>query len=393
MVGCRRSEAQGRGLELAWQSYVHLSIPFARAHDFHAGTLKFTDALVAAQTDDRKWVISSPNQEYIPEPAMGFVNVIRVHNGHFDRYDPVCYPQTFIDKRGYEWFAAIPRQPANLTRSDQIIWTAIQDSDLVKTKADGPWLVASERFRNKLRPFVTQQQARVDVFLEGHGGTHSELEALRARMVSAFDRLDYPASKADIIVQVACVQRHWLYLQAWFIWHADLNKHVVFKDPLPQPVRSSEVRDDLMGAFTSDPNIARALFTLRVPVWFMREPTRLRSTDVFFNFTHSIYRPPQQLRGVFQATVIYSGYPDENMHAALRNNAHKYNDIERFPYPADCAQSKAHALQEFFEITGRVPMPKSTEFTTSLPTPVSRPLVHSTARERSAPCEFHARGP
>ena len=57
------------------------------------GAWQATDCLVACESDDGAFVISSPNMAVIPEPRVGTADVHWEADGYFGYYDPVRWPQ------------------------------------------------------------------------------------------------------------------------------------------------------------------------------------------------------------------------------------------------------------------------------------------------------------
>ena len=52
----------------------------------------FRDALVAYETSDRRWVVTSPNMSWVPSSSEGRITVRRRTDGHFGAHDPIRWP-------------------------------------------------------------------------------------------------------------------------------------------------------------------------------------------------------------------------------------------------------------------------------------------------------------
>ena len=69
------------------------------------------DGLVAAMDPSDKFLITSPNANFIPEIVQGMVSVVLHSDGKYGAVDPVQWPQLFTKHYGYLSAVLKPVQP------------------------------------------------------------------------------------------------------------------------------------------------------------------------------------------------------------------------------------------------------------------------------------------
>ena len=88
--------------------------------------LRWDYPLAASRTVDRKYYITSPNVDFIPEPLVGRVVVAMRADYRYGPPDPIQWPQVLSEN--YEYLCAIPRQvPPSDPRAP--IWLDPQESE------------------------------------------------------------------------------------------------------------------------------------------------------------------------------------------------------------------------------------------------------------------------
>lgn len=92
--------------------------------------LKWNDALSAGVALGDKYIVTSPNMNFIPEPPLGRV-VVRVKtDGKFGKEDPLNWPQLFADDPHLVFLSCIPRKSCPTRQSPT--WTTPADDDYVE---------------------------------------------------------------------------------------------------------------------------------------------------------------------------------------------------------------------------------------------------------------------
>ncbi len=193
--------------------------------------------------------------------------------------------------------------------------------------------VVSPSRRDVLRPLVFALIARVRDF-ESQCGVNRELYWMRLSMEEAFDRLSYPSTYRDLVRQVACVQRTWLYANAWLEFHVTLFPEYRFIESGRNPPTLAtqggvpNLRTDLMGGFTTFPNVAQKLFMAGVPVWFMRDPESLTYEHTVVDVVPFTEPDLDDSNGFFSPTPVYTGPAGEKHITAITFNSHAYCDLD-----------------------------------------------------------------
>ena len=297
--------------------------------------LSFRDAMVAYETLDKKWVITSPNMPWVPQSFEGRISVRRHADGHFGMHDPICWPQQVVQSTSFCWLVAVRRKPDDATHPLNPIWTplSLQDDVVPAPNAlHSAFCVVRESFRTVLQTLVTNQYERVKSFLGENPKSSREPEWLARCMRQAFERLSYPSTKRDLLCQVACVQRFWLLSDAWLEYYTHILSLYRFRDSIEQQ-RPSGVRVDLMGAFTTSSDVAAQLHELRIPLWFYRRSVHFTGDEVVLQTVSSAVHAPLISRE-FMGGPIYVGFAGESHIAAIAANSTRYVDIEHTPIPA-----------------------------------------------------------
>ena len=175
----------------------------------------------------------------------------------------------------------------------------------------------------ELKPLVDKMLTRARVF-EQKCGIILEFQSLVDSLQQAFDRLDYPSTKLNLIVQFACVQRYWLLADAWLEFNVHLYGYYSFSDPQTRERKS--LRTDLMGAFTENPDVVQNMFKKGVPVWLLRDPEQLRGDEVILKYVDICQPDFSQDCSPFLPDPIYIGWAGKNHLFAIAQHANSYKE-------------------------------------------------------------------
>lgn len=282
-----------------------------------SGQLLWSDARVAAQTTDAKWVVTSPNMDFIPSPPMGLVDVFLRTDCRYGIVDPVQWPQTFVDD--YEYLAAILRTETADTTLSPIWWSPQKDDfeliqgsvikclGLLRRTAIQPLSDLVDTLSNTIHRLPYQPDHRL-----------SDIEAAMQR---ARERLlCFPCTWRDVCLQVRLTQRYWLMGRAF------LDFYAVY----PPTGSNRPVNKDFMGTFTTDPEAVQQLFAAGIPVWWLRldlsilSGTKVGAIVVLIEADHiCIDIAP----GCHDA--LYHGLSGPQHLKAVSRGSHTYQDLSR----------------------------------------------------------------
>lgn len=238
--------------------------------------MTYRDGLVGFATDDGKWVFTSPNANWIPQPVFGHISVAYREDGRCGTEDPIQWPQLFCHSLPH--LAVIMHRPKDPADSRQPIWRAITMEDFVPLKGSVVSCLGtlSAARRMDLRRLVDSMAERVMKHCYLHPTVSSRLNFCDTAMRNAAMRLDYPATYRDIVLQAVNVQRYWLECMAWLDWVETLwDDFFPTVNATPPPLQSQ-----YMGAFTTDPAVAQKLLSAGIPVWLMRHPDMITADVV-----------------------------------------------------------------------------------------------------------------
>ncbi|PSR71685.1 hypothetical protein PHLCEN_2v12441, partial [Hermanssonia centrifuga] len=290
--------------------------------------VNYLDGLVGATSPEKRYIITSPNVEFVPLPIWGKIELRMRADGRFGIHDPINCPQTFLYKHGH--LAAILREPDNVKDPIACMWQTPRPCDFVPL--DG---MSSAAF-GTLAPTTLQpisaciRKLSDDVrrYLKHHPETQY-LPALLLAMQNCYARLEFPSTFRDLIRQVASVQRTWLECRALWDWVGTfiplLDNHSGAK---PAPVKVNR-----MGAFTMDPAVVQNLMAIGLPVWFIRRTDQLPGSTVIKKIVpaaHAAYTTAIEMGfGPYPGQAVYSGYAGTEQHyLALWRTAFRMLDIE-----------------------------------------------------------------
>ncbi|KAJ3555946.1 hypothetical protein NM688_g2297 [Phlebia brevispora] len=294
--------------------------------DLAPSTITYLDARIACMTDDEKWLITSPNMEYIPTPLFGTIDLALGSDGNFGRADPILCPQVIVEGAQFPWIVAIQRQ---LPPSDpqSFLWQTLASSAVHKVPTSAVVIsTISLALHAKYTDVARETEDLVRSFQEIYGPRY------------------FPATYRDLVLQTCSFRQFILYINAWFHWHIALKKEYSI------PPISLLASTDYMSGFTTSPAVAEDLFNYDIPVWFARNPQHLKGNEqvlrevLFVAPTTHLALPEddvaflkQHLEGRLKECCVSGPHHIDWIH----HHCSSHIDIEKIPFPASHRETAA----------------------------------------------------
>ncbi|THH18988.1 hypothetical protein EUX98_g8858 [Antrodiella citrinella] len=279
--------------------------------------LRFHDARCGSATADCKYIVTSPNSDYVPLPVYGKVALKIYSDGRFGKQDPILWPQLFTPDN--PWMVAIRRKPDD-AHEDSVMWRDVIPSDF-RPSAPGSSLGSlSLEFLADLKRSVDAAARRIDGELASRGA-NPKMQYFYLSMQQAVARLSLPASYRDMLHQVVCAQRFWLYAEAFIEFY--LRLRLPMAEAHPDTIHL--VNHNLMGAVTSDPATAQEMYRLGVPIWFLRTPAQFDGTSRLGLAVDAVL--PSALPATSDGRLIYEGEAGRYHLYLIYRHSHLYSDI------------------------------------------------------------------
>ncbi len=306
--------------------YVHTSGLNPHTCSQVLGPITFQDGIAGAISDDSRYIITSPNVDFVPQVNLGTVTVAHCKDQRFGMEDPIQWPQVFSTV--FQHFPLILRRPLNPHDPLAIMWWDMGRGDFVQDPSiPVDFLGTVDRSRiNQLRPFVVDIEKQTSGLSQNPRFKCSRISFTAQALRDAFDRLSYPATLRDLTRQVVQVQRFYLESLAWLTFYVDMKGRFSPPDD-PQPFHHG-VR--FVGAYTTHPEVVQRLFRAGIPVWFLRFPHQISRSTVI-EAVVSITRPTSI--DISDPTFpVYHGSGGDAALAVTCMGGHSYADVERFPW-------------------------------------------------------------
>ena len=199
----------------------------------HAERWSATDCLVACESLDGTFVISSPNCDQLLQPWLHQREVHWGANGMFNGHDPVRWPQCFTSRDTYRWAMAVRRCPSEDT-PEFAMWRPLDvtSNDVVYTDSSRRFCVLADPIRASMKPMVEMLLARHRAFAAAYGAA-TLLSKICKHVEYVFGLLPHPRTPRDQVRMVGDLQRNWAFGDAWLEWYAYLYppSQGQFKDP------------------------------------------------------------------------------------------------------------------------------------------------------------------
>jgi len=334
------------------------------------------DAKVAAFIGDS--VVTSPNEDYIPEVPTGTAEVQLRADLRFGPDDASLWPQPYLEN--YPFLPLIPRKPNNPENYKMIMW----------------WLPGAEEFRASEGLHVGgvgfiagANFDRLDVEVHKLKGMTREftdkvksediprfVNATYATMIHCWVRLAHsPGTFEEKCLEVSEVQRAWLEHWAVMDYYKGRQRMMETRtEPPSGPIKQT------VGCFTASIDVAQRCFVAGIPVWLIRDYRvllggRVRvDRQVDFTTVASCLELGKR-RGV-NYPVVYSGRRDDERRYTEQHGFMRSRLVWRNPWEGG---EDTWKMGE----TGLMSVTRSLKDLEAHPTRV----VRSGAKMRDHPCE------
>lgn len=205
-------------------------------------------------------LVTSPNSNLMFYPPLGSCRVRMRRDNRFGCHDPLLYPQPFSSKAPH---LAIIRMPSHDTiHRFYTAWVVPDDSHFTKQhRSIGSGLGTLEK--NFCSNLEVLAKSVLNQVLPALGRLDEFVRLGSTEIKRLLDRIHLPASRKELFLRVACLQRQILELDArirWLgpKWRARRND------------AEAQTKSNIIGAFTEDLKDLDLLFCSGIPVWFVR---------------------------------------------------------------------------------------------------------------------------
>ncbi len=278
---------------------------------------------MAAADVEGQLLVTSPNATYIPTIPQGRVSLYMVADGTYGAFDPACWPQTYHPK--FPYFAAVSKTAAS-PEFYSALWRLPEAADFVALTGVPArnFGLLTEDFMRPLQDLVVTLGKKVSNHISFFPTTaHTRLLHHYCVAKRTCERLqNIAATLRDIRVQLSLFRRHWLLAMAYMRFaHLEL---------VPGELTARPVENDLMGAWTSEGDVAEELYLRGIPVWFVRNrlcvPLHTQiGREVEFT------PPPTTYRVRMCDVPVYTGPVGYHSLLATQRTTHTYYDISLNP--------------------------------------------------------------
>lgn len=223
----------------------------------------------------RVWhIVTTPNAGYVPRIYYGSAILQARRDGRFAQYDFYKWPQWFVWRYGH--VCVIPRERQGMGALHIAYWTPTMDD--VKedpNMSHMKWKVVRLRGSRRQALSFLHEDARAKFNAwrgsqEGNGWLFTTWHALEVVWGTL---KNCPLTMADLTLRVAELQRLYFELTSYIEWHT------VYMPRLSKNQNwGAGVDESLMGAFTSEPQVAYSLMRMGIPVWLSRRHYEIPGT-------------------------------------------------------------------------------------------------------------------
>lgn len=299
------------------------------------GPITYQDGLFGASTPDDRYVITTPNADYIPTINQGSLTIQLYGDGRFGMEDPILWPQLYHSR--FPHFPFIRRRPRNPTSRYEILWSDLAENEFVPshgTTVSRMGFVATLR-RSQMKLFVDDMNKQVLEYSIAHDRHNERLHFACAAMNRAHARFTYSASFQDLQQQLVTLQRFYLECEAFILWSSRR---------VPDARQKPLIPSHYIGAYTTQPSVVQTLFETGIPVWLFRRQEEIHGKIVIIHIlVHS--EDPKDIDVTNPHQAVFEGYPGEATLAATCQGGFAYYDVERVPFTRDYIPKPDSALK------------------------------------------------
>jgi hypothetical protein len=269
------------------------------------------DAKVAAFVGDS--VVTSPNEDYVPEVPTGTAQVQLRADLRFGPDDATLWPQPFLEK--YPFLPMIPRKPSDPGNRKSIMWWLPRGDEFRAGEGlhvGGVGFLAGRNFE-KLDEDVHWLKDRTREIIDSCKSEDIPqfMNASYATMIHCWVRLAHsPGTFEEKCLEVSEVQRAWLEHWAVKDYYYGCQRMMETRTEPP-----SGPTKEMVGCFTASIDVAQRCFVAGVPVWLVRDYRTLMGgtvrVDRRVEFTQLASRLELGKRQGINYPVVYSGRRDD----------------------------------------------------------------------------------
>ncbi|PPR00730.1 hypothetical protein CVT24_000954 [Panaeolus cyanescens] len=214
------------------------------------------------------YVISSPNQDYVPLPPIGRRELRLRANLRYGLEDHCQWPQFVVPK--FKHLVTLPRKPTNAASPLHIIWWDPNPSDFVSTTsgvATGLGTLASGKLQLLSAAMTTLLESVSQFTNTSPTPSDNAMESfciLQNQLKFAMNTLKCSKqSFTQTVFSVTEFQRCFLHLHGFLSFMKTYRLRFDGAFPTPRDA------DNVMGGFTNNPATAQVLFQAGIPVWYI----------------------------------------------------------------------------------------------------------------------------
>ncbi|KAJ3482755.1 hypothetical protein NLI96_g6758 [Meripilus lineatus] len=293
------------------------------------GDITYADGRLAAEIEGGKWIMTTPNADWIPEVLVGRITISYHEDGRFGAADPTQWPQLYSAR--FPHFCLMPRPPTEARDPRNVMWETLTARNF--HPAFGCALtafgVASDYLITRLQPHIEDVLKRAHEYSEQHNSKGTRIRFTCAAMSDSYKRLSYPATFRDINRQLITVQRFWKESLAFLTWVQDKWEH--FEPSPSEDVPPAPVNHQFIGAYTTDAAVVQILMRAGVPVWLLRQPELILPTTVVLEVV-SATNASSIINTVNPTFALYHGMIGDRALSVTCMGGHTYSDVEHVPH-------------------------------------------------------------
>jgi hypothetical protein len=237
-----------------------------------------------------KYLITSPNADYIPEPAWGRRNIRIRADFRYGLDDYTLWAQPHL--KDYPHLAAIPKKPTSPNHPLSIMWYDAPETDFVHSPGSAIRLgKLALGVTYRFRTLKEQLASRVNKYTQNANvnQTPKFIGPLSTAMRHSLIRLEIiDSTLQEMRFGITEFQRYFLEL------HGLMDYLEIYQPRMLGLKPTATTVSDCIGAFVSTPQVVQEFFDAGIPVWLMRTAENFGSS-VPNILSIVIPQPPSQI--------------------------------------------------------------------------------------------------